>query len=361
VRARVAVTLVLLAGCPGAGRGKGPPLADTQGTDEPVSRGSLLRDLEAEVLDGYDRDEPLDTQVRVIDPVVGAARIGVGPGDVWVGEQVGLATSRWPLATDRTTDLDVKSKKLELHVAADQSAAWVSDEVSWRITACDRVAVIPLRFTALYVRDGDRWSAVVEHLSYGRPLSAEDHAGFGVPIDPAVADPAIAEALDAGLTPLLLAARPAALDLAPEAFALGPDVWDELRTGSGSDELAATPLWPRDLRIEAPSDGAAGASVPTSARPGLLSGARRVGLVERGGGKTTIAYWVGTLLAPRPDVDGAQAVRLRATFVFERTGTSWALAQAHLSLPTDDAALAGAAFGGSLAGLNPLRVTCPPR
>jgi ketosteroid isomerase-like protein len=360
VRARLAVAVFLL-GCPGAGRGKGPPLADTQGTDEPVSRGSLLRDLEAEVLDGYDRDEPLDVQLRVIDPVVGAARIGVGPGDVWVGEQVGLATSRWPLATDRTTDLDVKSKKLELHLAADQSAAWVSDEVSWRITACDRVAVIPLRFTALYVRDGDRWSAVVEHLSYGRPLSAEDHAGFGVPIEPAVADPAIAEALDAGLTPLLLAARPAALDLTPEAFALGPDVWDELRTGSGSDELAATPLWPRDLRIEQ----------------------RRVGLVERGGGKTTIAYWVGTLLAPRPDVPAtaqpeppddsasartpvrddadAQAVRLRATFVFERTGTSWALAQAHLSLPTDDAALAGAAFGGSLAGLNPLRVTCPPR
>jgi hypothetical protein len=333
VRLAVALVACALAGCPGAnGTGTGPPLSDTQGQDDPLSRAALMRDLEAEVLDGYDRDEPIDTQVRVIDPLVGGARVGVGPGDVWVGTEVGLATSRWPLATDRTTDLDVRSKKLELHMAEDQSAAWVSDEVSWRITACERIAVIPLRYTALYVRDGDRWSAVVEHLSYGRGLTLEDREGFGATLEAAEADPSIAGAVDAAIAPLLLSARPVELPLAPEAYALGPDVWVELRTG----ELGVSTLWPADMSVEA----------------------RRVGVVERGAGKTTVAYWVGTLFAPR---DGGDKVRLRATFVFERRAGVWTIAQAHLSLPIDDSALAGAAFGGALAGLNPLRVNCSAR
>ena len=70
---------VALAGCPGGNGGNGPPLADTETQDEPLTRMALLRDFEAEVLDGYERDEPLDPQVRVIDPVIGPARIGVAP------------------------------------------------------------------------------------------------------------------------------------------------------------------------------------------------------------------------------------------------------------------------------------------
>jgi hypothetical protein len=331
----VAVAVALAAGaggCPGGnGAGSGPPLSDTEGQDEPLSRMALLRDLESEVLDGYERDEPLDPQVRVIDPVIGPARIGVGPGDVWFGSQVSVGTSRWPLTTDRTIALDVKSKKLELHMAVDQSAAWVADEVSWRISACDRTAVIPLRFTSLYVRDGDRWSAVVEHLSYGRQPSPDDPPDFGAGVDAGEADPAISAAVDGVIAPMLAVARPVELALAPEAFALGPDIWDELRT----DEIAVTPLWPEDLKIEQ----------------------RRVGVVERSG-RATVAYWVGTLLGGHA---GGPPIRLRATFVFERRGKEWTTAQAHVSLPVDDPALANAAFGGALAGLNPLRVNCTSR
>jgi hypothetical protein len=349
--------VVVAAACPnGKGNGSGPVLSDTQGQDKPLEGLALLRDLEAEVIDGYDRDEPLDPQIRVIDPLVGPARIGVGPGDVWFGPQVGLGTSRWPLTTDRTTDLEVRSKKLEVHMADDQSAAWVSDEVSWRIWACERIAVIPLRFTALYVRDGDRWSSVLEHLSYGRPVAADDRADFGASIDAAEADPAIADKVDALLVPLLDPTRPTELSLAPEAFALGPDVWSEAR----SEEIAAAPLWPEGMRVET----------------------RRVGVVERGGHKPTVAYWAGTLIAARGD----GAVRLRATIVFElrpirgsepappkpfvgsgsgsgagERPTAWTIAQVHLSLPIDDPALASAAFGGALAGLNPLRVSCTNR
>jgi hypothetical protein len=328
----VLAAVAAAAGCPnGRGNGGGPVLLDTQGQDKPLEGLALLRDLEAEVLDGYDRDEPLDTQVRVIDPLVGPARIGVGPGDVWFGAQVGLATSRWPLTTDRTTDLEVRSKKLEVHMAEDQSAAWVSDEVSWRIWACDRIAVIPLRFTALYVRDGDRWSSVLEHLSYGRPAAEDDRADFGASIDPGEADPAVANKVDAALAPVLAMTRPVELALAPEAFALGPDVWDELK----SEEIGASPLWPDGLKVES----------------------RRVGVVERGGHKPAVAYWVGTLLGARGDAQ----VRLRATVVFEQRKDVWTIAQVHVSLPIDDPALASAAFGGALAGLNPLRVSCSSR
>ena len=324
--------MIALAGCPnGAPTGNGPPLSDPLDTDDPLTRIALLRDLESEVLEGYDRDEPLDPQVRMIDPTIGGARIGVGPGDVWFGPQVGLGTSRWPLATDRTTELDVKSKKLDVHLAGDQSAAWVSDDVSWRIIACDRVAVIPLRFTALYVRDGDRWTAVVEHLSYGRLIGDDDRADFGARIDSADGVPAVATAVDAALAPFLAAARPATLALSPEAFALGPDVWDELRV----DELGVTALFPGELAVEA----------------------RRIGVVSRGAGKGTVAYWVGTLLGETP----RGPVRLRGSFVLERTGEVWTIAQAHVSLPIDDPALAAVSFGAALSGLNPLRVRCTAR
>jgi hypothetical protein len=329
-----AAAAVLAAGCPGRnGKNAGPPLSDTENQDKPLEGLALIRDLESEVIDGYDRDEPLDPQIRVIDPLVGPARIGVGPGDVWFGAQVGLGTSRWPLTTDRVTDTEVRSKKLEVHMAADSSAAWVSDEVSWRIWACERIAVIPLRFTALYVRDGDRWASVLEHLSYGRPVAADDRADFGAAVEAGEADPQIAKAVDAALVPLLAPARPVDLELAPEAFALGPDVWDEYK----SEEIEASPLWPAQLTVEQ----------------------RRVGVVEHRGRKPTVAYWVGTLLGARSDSDGP--VRLRATFVFELRKDIWTIAQAHLSLPIDDPALADAAFGGSLSALNPLRVTCSSR
>ena len=331
----VAVALVAglgLAACPGNGANSAPPLSDTQESDDPISHMALLRDLETEVLDGYDRDEPIDRDIRVIDPKIGGARIGVGPGDVWYGDQVGLGTSRWPLTTDRSTDVDIRSKKLELHMAEDQSAAWVSDEVSWRIITCGRTAVIPLRFTALYVRDGDRWASIVEHLSYGRAVDAGDRADFGAAIVGATRDPAIAKILDGQLTRLLVTTRPTDVKIAAEAFGLGPDVYTELRGA----ELTNTALFTGDMTVEK----------------------RRLGLVERGTGGpagATVAYWVGTALGARPN---ATPVRIRVTAVFEKRQEGWAVAQVHASLPIDDQALAGNAFGGALQGLNPLRVTC---
>ena len=334
MRSLFAGVLLVLAACPHNGN-TGPPLSDTQESDDPITPMQLLRDLETEVLDGYDRDEPIDKDLRVIDPRIGGARIGVGPGDVWYGDQVGLGTSRWPLTIDRTTEVDIRSKKLELHMAEDQSAAWVSDEVSWRIVTCGRTAVIPLRFTALYVRDGDRWASAVEHLSYGRDVATGDRPDFGAAFVPAVRDAAIAKVLDDQLMRILTTARPIeGLKVAPEAFALGPGVYTELHGA----EIANAPLFSGAIAVEK----------------------RRIGVVERGTNlrSATVAYWIGTGLGSRQD---ASPVRLRITAVFERRPDGWTIAQVHASLPIDDQALAGNAFGGALQGLNPLRVQCGKR
>ena len=67
--------------------------------------------------------------------------------------------------------LTVLSKRLDVHLYADDSAGWLSDELSYRVPIGGRLATIPLRLTAVFVRDIDRWILVSEHLSYALPLS----------------------------------------------------------------------------------------------------------------------------------------------------------------------------------------------
>ena len=109
-----------------------------------------------------------EIESSMIAPQIGTVRIGVGPGDILVSEELERAPSRWPLDVPAGTVTEARSKKLEIHLAQDSSAAWASDDISWRIVTCGRIAVIPLRMTALYARDGDRWVLVFEHLSFGR-------------------------------------------------------------------------------------------------------------------------------------------------------------------------------------------------
>ena len=87
---------------------------------------------------------------------------------------------------------------------------------------------------------------------------------------------------------------------------------------------------------------------------------RRVGTVGRSVGKSTIAYWVGNVianLAARPGI-AAGKVRLRGTFVFEKRAGSWVVVQADISQPIEDPDLAADVFGTALVSLNPLAITC---
>ena len=362
--------LAVLAGCPHS-----QPTAQLKQRDQAANsadtdldrRRRMIGELQDDILSSYERDDPPDTDTQLVDPRVGPARIGVGPGDVLFGEDVKLrASSRWPLFVLPGTPTTVRSKHLEIYLAADKpvSAAWMSDEVSWRISLCGRSAVIPLRMTALYAHDGDRWVSVFEHLSYGDvPVPTAEL--YGLQLTPAVVDRGLADTLSRTLAPLLYrqtARLPALLSLDPDRRAdrdlsrpaptllVAPDPDGEWH---GADDLARAHV----------ADGV------------LNPEDRRIGTIGPSAAASTIAYWVGNFVADvagRPGVKAGK-VRLRGTFVFEkrppanhpredctRSGNdcTWLIVQGHVSKPIDDIDLAQRVFGTALVSEKPLQITC---
>ena len=95
--------------------------------------------------------------------------IGVTPRDVVVG--VNPAALQKDRRLYRHRRPHILSKNLDVHLSEDGSVGWVYDEVSYRIEYMGREASVPIRSTALYVRDVERWVLVSEHLSYGVPMS----------------------------------------------------------------------------------------------------------------------------------------------------------------------------------------------
>jgi hypothetical protein len=284
---------------------------------------AITQELLADMYDLYERDEPPEVGNTVLG-VAGTVRIGVRPGDLLVDDELRGAPSRWPLLADPAGV--AKSKFLRVQLAADLSSAWVTDEISWRATVCNRFAVLPLRFTAMFARDGDRWINVFEHLSYGHEVvGTPDGALRGKSLAAAVASRDISDALSRVLAPVLAGRwgpKPA------QSVAIGPR-WNDEWQGA---VVGAAPLSP----------------------VALISENRRVGVVGRDVEKATTAYWVGTFIAT---VDGKK-VRLRGSFVFEKYDAQWQLMQSHVSVPVDDEELAARIFGTGIESLNPLRLNC---
>jgi hypothetical protein len=321
------------AACASATRRTPPPLADQVSNGDRDPRQALLAELQSEVLEGYERDEPPELESTVL-PQVGAARIGVGPGDVLVDQELVNASSRWPLMIDPATPTSVRSKRLKPYLSRDLSAGWIFDEVSWRIEICKRTLVIPLRLTALYARDGDRWVLAVEHLSTGSELPvAGPLIGRSIPSDEV--SRAVGDDVARSVATALAAPIAESLSIGPEAVLVGPG-WSQ--EWNGSDVLGQQ----------------------------LVAGAisiedRRIGVVGQVAGNATVAYWVGNLVTTA--ATGARS-RLRATFVLERQGPSgknpgrWVVVQGHVSLPVDDETLAHNVVGSALVSLNPLVAQC---
>jgi hypothetical protein len=323
------------------------------GDDEATRRARLFVELQDDILTSYDRDEPPDLDTGMIDPKIGTARIGAGPGDVYIAGDLARAPSRWPLDVDRATRTEVRSKLLSIHIAADQSAAWASDELSWRIEMCGRTAVIPLRLTALYAHDGDRWVPVFEHLSFGWPPTPLD-APLPKAIKTEVVSGDLRDELSGVLGRGLLRVPHDASVVAqdPGAFVLGPDAGDEWH----------------------------GAAVLDARLPAGKLEDRRVGTVGRNTAKATIAYWVGNYIADIPARPGFAAgkVRMRVTHVFEKRRAApregkpgdarscasassdcrWTLVQSHMSQPISDDELTNLVFGTSLVSAKPLALDC---
>ncbi|MBA3821062.1 MAG: hypothetical protein H0X17_19410, partial [Deltaproteobacteria bacterium] len=364
----------VLVACPRQAIKEQPPLADPVAITDRDLRASVIAELQDEVLTSYERDEPPDVESSVIPAQVGQARIGVGPGDLLISGELERAPSRWPLDVPTSTPTEARSKRLEIHLAQDGTAAWVADEVSWRIAMCGRSAVIPLRLTALYARDGDRWVPVFEHLSFGRtPAPTRDGTLRGRTMRDARIDADLHDELSRVLAPVLtrsIASKPEVVATGPDGMIIGPDLADEWQ---GPNILRA--------RVAAGN---------------LRAEDRRVSIVGRRIATATIAYWVGNFVADLPARPGVAAgkVRFRGTFVFEKrrsqkldpsnkdanrqaprtceTDTAdcrWTIVQGHVSQPIDDGPdpdplhreyvdLASMVFGTALISAKPLELTC---
>ena len=359
---RRALLLVLLAGCPSP---KAPPATPSHATETAETdahrRKRLVAELQDEILASYDRDEPPEFDTDMIESDVGPARIGAGPGDVLYGEEVlQRASSRWPLRIDPDMPTQVRSKHLDIHLAADRdiTAAWMSDEVSWRISVCGRWAAIPLRITALYAHDGDRWVEVFEHLSFGRvPRPQPGGKLVGRQLAPKVEPGSLGDQLAKALAPVL----------AHDPAAMKPYVsLDPNPTGD------ADPAQPAPTLLLAPDPDSEWHGDQDVARAQLVDGTltaadRRIGTVARPDAPATIAYWVGNFIADLPARQDLPAgkVRLRGTFVFEKRAGRWIVVQGHLSEPIYDNDLASLVFGTSLLSTRddferglPLQVAC---
>jgi hypothetical protein len=324
------VALAALAACGSAPRREPPPLADQISNGDRDLALTLRAEMQAEVLDSYERDDPPELEVSVL-PQLGPALIGVGPGDFLVEEDLAQASSRWPLHIDfTTTPTAVRSKRLELHLSKDLTAGWVFDEVSWRIEICRRTLVIPLRLTALYARDGDRWVRAVEHVSTGAELPI-DGALIGRPVPGAELSAALAEEVTTSV-----------------ATELASPIVDSPLHSTGPESVLVGPAWQQEWH----GDEISGKELVAGS---LTVEDRRIGAIGRAGSLATVAYWVGNLVATSPT--GART-RLRGSFVLERRAGKWVTVQGHVSLPVDDETFAHSSVGSALVSLNPLVAQC---
>jgi hypothetical protein len=348
VRRIAALVPLLIAGCAG-GSGKAAPSTEPQATaEDPATHlAHVLIELQDDILASYERDEPPELDSSMIVPRIGTARIGAGPGDVYIAGDLARAPSRWPLDVDHAMQTAVRSKNLSIQVAVDQTAAWMSDELSWRIQACGRTAVIPLRITALYAHDGDRWIPVFEHLSFGwtpTPLDGPQPKAIKTEVVSGDLRDELSGVLGRGLFRAPHDPQVVAQD--PGAMVLGPDAADEWH----------------------------GAAVLSAKLPAGKLEDRRVGTVGRTPAEATVAYWIGNYIAdiPARTVFGAGKVRMRVTHVFEkrRTGSGararacsgddcrWMLVQSHMSQPISDDDLTQRVFGTALISPKPLQLDC---
>jgi hypothetical protein len=332
------VIVAVLAGCPNPNKGPKVAPPDRTSSTKQDRAPDLIAELQDDILKSYERDEAPDNENAMIRPEIGMARIGVGPGDVLVGIELARAPSRWPLDIPADTPVDPRSMRLEIKLAQDQSAAWATDEISWRIKLCGRTAVIPLRMSWLVARDGDRWVPVFEHLSFARPPSPTI-SGQKTPREfrTAVESRDLADELSRVVAPVLRRAIDKSPKVvAPDGSLIGPDVAAEWR---GAELL--------------------GAKLIPGSEPMKLED-RRVGLVGRDHDKATIAYWIGNLTADLPARPGVPAGKghFRATFVFERRDKAWVVVHGHVSHAIDDDNLASAIFGTALISPKPLAITC---
>ena len=209
---------------------------------------------------------------------------------------------------------------------------------------CGRTAVIPLRMTALYAHDGDRWVQVFEHLSFGARAGADADATASCSRQRQIS-----------------AERRRRRELADELSRRRRRCCraaERVRSWSSLDPSTA----PRTIRrsprrrcCSRPIRTASGTAIETVERSQLVDGTlrargppRRHGRAERSARRRSrTGSATSSPISPRARASPAGKVRLRGTFVFEkrdrtRRQVGVRRGQGHLSQPIDDNDLAHA-------------------
>jgi ketosteroid isomerase-like protein len=361
----VALASVLVLGCRGPRTSSGhsqPAVAPGR-----VSVVELRRELEATVLENYLQLGlgNMEAYADSIDTGDDVTSIGIGPDDVFAGAPddgcagagatspeamalsrrgCGRAAERLPFRSGEpclqgsegeAPCLGVFSKNLGVRMSRDGTTAWVVDEISYRVPHRGRQAAMPLRYTAVFARDLERWVLVMEHLSY--PLSSElmrELAAAG-----ALAAPA---SLEKHGVPSLwqIVHEYIAVDAAGRARS---PVLAATRTAS-EDRVILLPDPRAELR------GASIYSAPNLADefgPGTQVSAQDMRVFFAPGGR--VAWMAGNLAMTTRVNDQAVTIGMRLTAVLEQDeGAMWRLMQAHVSVPVRKDQLEAQVLGSGL-------------
>jgi len=164
------VSMLVLASC-GSKTRKSAVLPASSEEQADFGLEELRKNLESTVLENYDQLN--NGNVEALMDGVAIDRklqiVGVTPSDIIVGKSPAALGEDRRLYRER--DVQILSKNLDVHLSRDGSVGWVYDEISLRVGFEGREASIPIRSTAVYVRDVDRWVLAAEHLSYGFPVT----------------------------------------------------------------------------------------------------------------------------------------------------------------------------------------------
>lgn len=366
----IALAIALGAGLAGCGRKQSRVVATAAAPPpERMSLVELRRELEAAVLENYLQLGlgNMEAYADIIDTDAAVTLLGLGPDDVFLGQQSEACTAAIAStapesvlrrrACGRTSDrlpfrigspclpdsdpaqpcLGVLSKNLTVRISRDNTTAWVVDELSYRIPYRGRQAAMPLRYTAVFVRDVERWDLVQEHLSYPLPSRlTRELAAAG-----ALAAPA----------PMERHGGPALWELVHELLAL--DAAGRAR----SKIVAATRDAGEDrlILLHNPSGERRGAGIYTERSlveafgPGTQIEARDLRVFSAPGNR--VAWLAANLTVATQHESKPVVIGMRLTAVLEREkGAAWQLMQAHVSVPIRKEQLSARVFG---AGLTP--------
>lgn len=314
------LALWLAAGCSGKGESTVVTSSETNPEPAPPSE-ELLRELESAALESLSQLSlgnlgAYADGMRSDRPVV---LLGARVGDTYVGDVRGTSeVDRRPLA-----DLypQLLSKNLDIHVSPTGAVGWMFDELSYRVPVDGRWASVPLRFTAVFTRDVDRWVLAMDHWSYPRPTG--DIAEATIAVDELDGDRhgsgvnalvSLVGRLENGDT----RARALGRSRADDALLLLPGAETEFH---GADIASAPTLLElfgargtvglRDYRIEAARSG-------------------------------DVAWMAANLVVSRAR---SEELLLRATYVFVHGERGWQVVQEHVSAPVPTAYFEELLFG----------------